>query len=461
MLCNVDDTLVEDATRILTLLCLASRPLTIRELIDGIAVDIGDQKRFQVSRRLKDEDDIHRICPGLVEIRREPDRYVLEQNVEDFRRTFHIAHFSVQEYLESGRIEDPRAARFGIERAKAHDEVASICLIYLCNTQMSYESKSEVYDRYPLSMYAASHWYHHHKSAADPKYLSEQLVLDFFQNQHIAFRNWVRLQNIDYLSPGLDLNNPDIQSPIYYASILGLTDVLYQLLENLLQSERNHIESQSKLPLAVTRLINAQGGSFGTALQAASYHGHKSIVPLLLANGADINTQEGIWGSALHAASHNSHESLVELLLANGADINAQGGYFGTALQSASYHDHKSLVELLLANGADINAQGGSFGAALHVASYSGYESLVELLLANGADINAQGGYFGTALQAASYNGHKSLVELLLANGADINAQGREFGTALQAASIQGHKSIIELLLANGAIAIDWELSSF
>lgn len=40
MLCNIDDHLIEDARRILTLLCFAARPLTVPELIDGIAVEI-------------------------------------------------------------------------------------------------------------------------------------------------------------------------------------------------------------------------------------------------------------------------------------------------------------------------------------------------------------------------------------------------------------------------------------
>ncbi|KAL8991075.1 MAG: hypothetical protein Q9169_007954, partial [Polycauliona sp. 2 TL-2023] len=40
MLCNIDGYLAEDARRILTLLCFASRPLKVEELIDGVAVEI-------------------------------------------------------------------------------------------------------------------------------------------------------------------------------------------------------------------------------------------------------------------------------------------------------------------------------------------------------------------------------------------------------------------------------------
>jgi ankyrin repeat protein len=123
------------------------------------------------------------------------------------------------------------------------------------------------------------------------------------------------------------------------------------------------------------------------------------VVELLLDKGADVNAQGGGYGNALEAASDSGHEKVVELLLAKGADVNAQGGYYGNALQAASYSSgHEKVVELLLAKGADVNAQGGRYGNALQVASYGGHETVVELLLKEGADVNAQGGYFGNAL---------------------------------------------------------------
>ncbi|OAL51101.1 hypothetical protein IQ07DRAFT_473194, partial [Pyrenochaeta sp. DS3sAY3a] len=48
-----------------------------------------------------------------------------------------------------------------------------------------------------------------------------------------------------------------------------------------------------KLLLNKDANINAQGGNFNTALQAASYNGHKQIVKLLLDRGANINAQGG------------------------------------------------------------------------------------------------------------------------------------------------------------------------
>ncbi|KNC69297.1 hypothetical protein SARC_18195, partial [Sphaeroforma arctica JP610] len=64
----------------------------------------------------------------------------------------------------------------------------------------------------------------------------------------------------------------------------------------------------------------------------------------------------------LHTASQNGHKDVVELLLAKGADINVKNNdslqQFGrTSLYVASENGHKDVVELLLAKGADIHVQ--------------------------------------------------------------------------------------------------------
>jgi ankyrin repeat protein len=55
-------------------------------------------------------------------------------------------------------------------------------------------------------------------------------------------------------------------------------------------------------------------------------------VKLLLENNADVNAQGGEYGTALQAASARGYEQTMKLLLENNADVNAQGGYYGNAL---------------------------------------------------------------------------------------------------------------------------------
>jgi ankyrin repeat protein len=56
------------------------------------------------------------------------------------------------------------------------------------------------------------------------------------------------------------------------------------------------------------------------------------VVWLLLEKGADINAQGGEYGNALQAASAEGHKTVVRLLLEKGADTNAQGGEYDSAL---------------------------------------------------------------------------------------------------------------------------------
>jgi len=215
-------------------------------------------------------------------------------------------------------------------------------------------------------------------------------------------------------------------------------------------AERGDVEAVMSLISAKVDL-NAKGGQFDNALQAASNNGHEAVVRLLLENGVDINARGGFYGNALQAASDSGHEGVVRLLLERGADVNAKGGQYGSALQAASDSGFETIIRLLLEKGADVNAKGGQYGNALQAASDSGHESVVRLLLEKGANVNARGGQYGFALQAASHSGHEAVVRLLLENGADVNAEGGVSGNALQAASVNGHDDVVELLLNSGA----------
>ncbi|KAK4117923.1 hypothetical protein N657DRAFT_584570, partial [Parathielavia appendiculata] len=69
---------------------------------------------------------------------------------------------------------------------------------------------------------------------------------------------------------------------------------------------------------------------------------------LLLDNGADVNAQGGQYGTALQAAASKGEMEIVRLLLDNGADVNAQGGEYGTALQAAASKERRILCDCFL-----------------------------------------------------------------------------------------------------------------
>ncbi len=67
--------------------------------------------------------------------------------------------------------------------------------------------------------------------------------------------------------------------------------------------------------------------------------------------GVDDIVEGGSYRTALQAASSNGHIEIVKQLLKAGADVNFQGGYNDTALQCASCGGHKEIVEQLLKAG--------------------------------------------------------------------------------------------------------------
>ena len=66
---------------------------------------------------------------------------------------------------------------------------------------------------------------------------------------------------------------------------------------------------------------------------------------MLLDRGADVNAQGGEYGNALQAALERGHDRVVQMLLDRGADVNAQGGEYGNALQAASSEGHDQVVQ--------------------------------------------------------------------------------------------------------------------
>ena len=55
------------------------------------------------------------------------------------------------------------------------------------------------------------------------------------------------------------------------------------------------------------------------------YKGNEAIVKVLLENRAEVNAMGGKYGNALQAASYKGNEAIVKVLLENGAEMNSMG----------------------------------------------------------------------------------------------------------------------------------------
>ena len=299
MLCNIDHFLIEDARRILTLLCFAPRPLTVREIIDGVAVEINTSTGLNRKRRLEDSNDIRKICVGFIDIGLGTDHTTETYHEEELTPTVRIAHFSVQEYLESERIRHQKTAIFSLTSVTAHAEIAQICLTYLLEHGLSSSNLDQnLLEGFPLAKFAAMYWYRHYQTTAKHDPGLEDSILKLFQRQD-SFATWVKLHDMDRpwdTSINFRRTLDDIPAPVYYASLLGLDQALHDLVNNE-QLESTKIPALSPISRSsVSKNINAQGGEYGNALQAASEGGHEKVVTMLLDKGADVNAEGGHFG---------------------------------------------------------------------------------------------------------------------------------------------------------------------
>ena len=252
MLYSIDDGSQEEAKAILSLLTYTPRPLTVAEIVDAIAVDIHDQERFDPDRKLEDSRDIQRLCPGLIEI------YEIDDQSDSVIEAVRIAHFSVQEYLQSPRIRQSRAAGFAMSDSNGHFEITKTCLIYLLHNDefLGQELCPELLNEYAFARFAARYWHYHYKRSdyQSKKTLEQEVKLLLTVEERRE--KWLRLYNPDrWWDNTVSYTTGTYASSIYYAALLGLDNILESILT------------------ASSLEVNAQGGDFGNALQAASWGG--------------------------------------------------------------------------------------------------------------------------------------------------------------------------------------------
>ncbi|KAL7924367.1 ankyrin repeat-containing domain protein [Trichoderma austrokoningii] len=111
--------------------------------------------------------------------------------------------------------------------------------------------------------------------------------------------------------------------------------------------------------------VNIAAGRFGFALQSAfmfkyrknirAYLYENAGLVFLLDNYPDINVnaEGGEYGSALQAAAYVGETESVKLLIQKGANVNAQGGEYKNALNAATVWGYWDIAQILLDNGAE------------------------------------------------------------------------------------------------------------
>ncbi|KAL8943620.1 MAG: hypothetical protein Q9211_000917 [Gyalolechia sp. 1 TL-2023] len=417
----------DEAYRILQWLAFAERPLTLEEIAEA-AVTNGDGGPIDPEERLFDPYDVIRICNSLISVT-EDTLSICGNWITG--KVVRFAHFSVKEYLLSPRV----LKTYHMDTRTSQQQIGQSCVSALLqNDEVDADQQS------PLVKYAAQYWFQHlrnFQACANDTSSFKVLVERLFAGSPNAFRNWLLVYDVnirrahDSSSRGRKLS--EFPTPLYYASFLGLEDAVRVLLISGME-------------------INVHGGFYSTALIAAASQGHLATVQILLDHNANVHA-EGGWTffTALQAASFFGHKLIAELLLDKGEQPDRRREDDDTALGLACEAGHRSIVELLISRGSDVNLLAGGYGYPLSAAAERGQYDIVCLLLRKGAKVNNKGGLYSTALQAAASGGSEPIVQLLLDEGADVNVYGGVFSDALRASSIRRHHTIVKILLEHGA----------
>jgi ankyrin repeat protein len=444
---------LEAANKILRWVVWAERPLTLQELTMAIAIQ-PMHRSMSALREMVELDlanVLRLILGGLITIQND---------------TVYIVHQSAKEFLKE--IHSIPSEWFSLQSNESNLHITIRCLTYLSfdefeNPQLV--TDPELRSRWGLVddqfyHYCSSHWSDHMKRLNDELQQSQLLRSAFLylaQNEHKMKLAWCNFRHTN----AYEVEWQQLIMATYY----GLPNLIQFLLDdgadvnakgghygNALQAAVDS-DNEGIVRYLVERGadVNARGGEYGNALQAAAHNGNKDIVRYLVERGANVNAQGGEYGNALQAAAYNGDEDTVHYLVERGTDVNAQGGRYGTALLSAAYKGKENIIRYLVERGADINAQGGYYRNALLAAVYTGSDGIVRYLVERGADINAQGGYYGNALLAAAYRGNGDIVRYLVDRGADVNAQGGYYRNALQVAACEGKGDIVRYLVESGA----------
>lgn len=234
------------------------------------------------------------------------------------------------------------------------------------------------------------------------------------------------------------------------AAIVGDADAVRRLLD---------------LGLPVDAIDN-QGCS---ALLRAAGGGHRAVVDLLLARGADPKRASNSGATALSAAVSMRHADIVDRLLAAGAPLEQRLPGELTVLMVACALGLPDLAGRLLAAGADVEAVDAQQRTPLHCAAMYGFTArdrarllaLFDTLLLAGAEVDRAAGAATPLLlllgaraepgTAADEDVLVAGVERLLDDGASLDvADARGFGP-LHLAALHGLVRVVQRLLRAGA----------
>src|SRR6267154_2809152 len=411
-------------------LVVAIRPLRVEELAELFAIEFDDVSGPSLNEGWRPENPESALlsaCSTLIA--------VIE---DDGSKIVQFSHFSVKEYLTSGRLRTSEIGdvrHYDIPLDAAHTVLAQACLTVLL--QLDEKVDKECLETFPLAFYAAQHWVEHAKYEDVASRIQNPMRQLFHPSKpYLAAWTWIHDMDSEYVRKTIlaleERPTPPKATALYYAVRCGFSGLANHLIIT-------HGED-----------VNVKCGFHGSPLHAASFEGHLDVARVLLAHGVDVDTTNKYRVTPLCSAYDGGHLDVMRLLLEHEADANVHYDSTGNLLHNASSRGRLDFVHLLLQQNIDVNARSGLRVAPLHFASMNGHARVAQLLLEHGAIVDAPGYNHWTPLYYASAYGHLAVVQVLLAHGADVHARGGNNLTPLQVATSRRHVEVAQLLLEHG-----------
>lgn len=176
-----------------------------------------------------------------------------------------------------------------------------------------------------------------------------------------------------------------------------------------------------------------------TPLHYAAWYNYKSIVEVLLDNGADTAARDGRGHTALGASIYRGHDDIAIALIQYESNLCDKTDLVNTPLELAIMLDRPMIVEALIARGKHVGQLQAMLDAVnekgrtpLMLAIRMGSIEIVSQLLAVGANIEECDSHGYTPLLEAAYNGNTKMIDFLITQGADRQARNNEGENYLQ-----------------------------
>ncbi|KAH0536220.1 hypothetical protein FGG08_006887 [Glutinoglossum americanum] len=507
----------EQAKRLLNIIVVATRPLTLKEmnlaLAIGEKIERGEACQSYDDLELDDEQQfkikVRNLCGLFVSI--------IDSKV-------YLIHQTAKEFLICKDIvKNPRSMTWehSLEPGESNFILAKICISYLLfdvfesqpldidvNSVISAEVNRYT-EKHHFLDYAAKHWAFHFKGAGistdtallksvlDICYTQSKRFLTWFQVYWITIDRYNRYSKgfsdltvgsyfghdvvVKYLleREGVDVNRKDGdgRTPLSWAAERGHLEITKLLVGRESVVDVNNKGRNGRTPLSwaaegghpeIVKLlvkredvdVNHEDGYGRTPLSWAAGRGHLEVVKLLLKReSANVNHKDGDGRTPLSwAAGKGHHLEIVKLLVEReGVDINSKDRYGRTPLSWAAGRGHLEVVKLLAEReGVNVNSEDGYGLTPLSWAAERGHLEVVKLLVGReGVDVNHKDWYDRTPLSWAAGRGHLEVVELLVGRSIDMNSRDRYGRTPLSWAARRGRLEIVKLLVGKEGADVD------